>query len=319
MKSREMAQLEQKLDHQFEQRELLEQALTHSSWAREQEQALATTDAAHVDNQSFPTAFRDNEQLEFMGDAVLGFVTSEELFRRFPDFREGQLSKIRAHLVSEEHLINAAEKLHLGKYLRLGRGEDRSGGREKPAILVDALEALLAAIFLDAGIDKAREIILARIVEPELRKLKKQIAHGLPIKDYKSALQEAAHLASRPQPMYVLVREEGPEHRKTFTVEVRIHASGDHRHCDFAGRGAGTTKKKAEQDAARAALEYLWSLQGDKAPGAACSINKCEAVPAVVKHTGSARHEKPGNARSADSRRESRSARQLPNAVVSKK
>jgi ribonuclease III len=262
MKSRDLSQLEKKLMHEFSRRELLEQALTHSSWAREREQGIADEDSLERAPASGKRA-SDNEQMEFMGDAVLGFVTSEELFRRYPAFREGQLSKIRAHLVSEGHLIQAAKKLQLGKYLRLGRGEDKSGGREKPTILADALEAVLAAIYLDAGIDKARTFILQRIIEPELRKQKKQIAHGLPIHDYKSALQEAAHFASRPQPSYVLVKEEGPQHRKTFTVEVRLHAQGGHGHPDFAGRGEGTTKKKAEQDAARAALEYLWSLQGD--------------------------------------------------------
>jgi ribonuclease III len=270
MKPRDIEQLEEKLDHRFARRELLEQALTHSSWAREREQDRGSSDAAEKergDSNERAIGVDDNEQMEFMGDAVLGFVTSAELFRRFPAFREGQLSKIRAHLVSEEHLIRAAKKLHLGKYLRLGRGEDKSGGRDKPAILADALEAVLAAIYLDAGLEKARGFILERIVEPELRKLKKQIAHGLPIKDYKSALQEAAHMASRPQPAYVLVKEEGPQHRKTFTVEVRLHRQGDHRHSDFAGRGEGTTKKKAEQDAARAALEYLWSLRGDSGAG----------------------------------------------------
>jgi ribonuclease-3 len=206
--------------------------------------------------------------MEFLGDAVLGFVTSEELYQRFPQFHEGQLSKIRAHLVSEEHLLRAAKKLYLGRYLRLGRGEDKSGGRSKPAILADSLEAVLAALYFDAGLERARGFILERIIEPELRKLKKQIAQGLPIKDYKSALQEAAHLASRPQPTYVLVKEEGPEHRKTFTVEVRLHPQGSHGKPDFTGCGEGTSKKKAEQDAAREALEYLWSLRDDGGPKA---------------------------------------------------
>src|SRR3954453_21022124 len=128
MKSRDMSALEGALGHKFKRLDLLEQALTHSSHAREAESRNDHEGAV-------------NEQLEFLGDAVLGFVTSQELCRRFPDFREGQLSKLRAYLVSEKHLIRAAKGLKLGTYLRLGRGEDKSGGRDKPAILVDALEA----------------------------------------------------------------------------------------------------------------------------------------------------------------------------------
>jgi ribonuclease-3 len=158
----------------------------------------------------------------------------------------------------------SAKQLHIGRYLRLGRGEEKSGGRSKVALQVDALEALLAALYLDADLETARSFILERIVEPELRRLKKQVAEGLPITDYKSALQEAAHSAERPQPAYVLVKEEGPEHKKTFTVEARLHGTHGHR-TEYVGRGEGTTKKTAEQDAAKEALEYLWSLDDGKA------------------------------------------------------
>ena len=142
MKEREITALEEGLGYHFRRRAVIEQAVTHSSQAREQE-AQQTGDSKYK--------VSDNEQLEFLGDAVLALVTSEELYQRFPQFREGDLSKLRAHLVSERHLIRVAQQLELGHYLRLGRGEEKSGGRGKTALLVDALEAILAAIYLDGG------------------------------------------------------------------------------------------------------------------------------------------------------------------------
>src|SRR6478609_4771058 len=213
MKAREVTALESALGNQFKRQELLEQALTHSSRAREQE----AIDAAHGG-----LSAGDNEQLEFLGDAVLALVTSEELFRRFPEFREGQLSKLRAHLVSERHLIQVAQHLELGHYLRLGRGEEKSGGRSKTALLVDALEAILAAIYLDGGLEVAREFVLRNVIAPELERME-QGGGTLPITDFKSALQEAVQSLGLPQPLYVLVEEAGPEHSKTFTVEARLN------------------------------------------------------------------------------------------------
>ncbi len=253
MKAQDIGSLEDEIGHRFTQRELLEQALTHSSYAREKQAQ------AQADNGDLGAA--DNEQLEFLGDSILGFVTSETLLERFPQFKEGQLSKLRAHLVSEKHLIRAAKQLHIGRYLRLGKGEEKSGGRTKTALLVDALEAVLAAMYLDAGIEVVREFILETIVEPELKRLNKQTVNGFPVTDYKSALQEAAHSSARPQPSYVLVKEEGPEHKKIFTVEARIQGHGPHGKLEYVGRGEGPTKKKAEQDAARDAIEYLWSME----------------------------------------------------------
>ena len=168
----------------------------------------------------------DNEQLEFLGDAVLALVTSEELFQRFPQFREGELSKLRAHLVSERHLIQVAQQLELGHYLRLGRGEEKSGGRGKTALLVDALEAILAAIYLDGGLEVAREFVLRNVIAPELERMERG-GGTLPITDFKSALQEAVQSLGLPQPAYVLVEEAGPEHSKTFTVEARLNHGED--------------------------------------------------------------------------------------------
>lgn len=241
----DIAILETALGHKFVRRELLEQALTHSSQAREME-------AQHPGS---TLRSGDNEQLEFLGDAVLGLVTTEELFRRFPQFSEGQLSKLRAHLVSKNHLINAAGRLELGRYLRLGRGEEKSGGRNKSALLVDALEAILGAIYLDAGLERVRPLILSFIIGPELEAFVSMGTAGK-ITDYKSALQERLQAEGRPQPAYVLVNEAGPEHQKTFTIEARLVAEGEGK-TEFTARAKGSTKKNAEQDAARQVLEYL--------------------------------------------------------------
>jgi ribonuclease-3 len=248
MKEREISALEAGLGYHFHRRAMIEQAVTHSSQAREQE-SQQPGDSKYKVN--------DNEQLEFLGDAVLSLVTSEELFRRFPHFREGELSKLRAHLVSEKHLIQVAQKLELGHYLRLGRGEEKSGGRSKTALLVDALEAILAAIYLDGGFEVAREFVLHNIVEPELERMERQ-GGTLPLTDFKSALQEAAQGLGFPQPAYVLVEEAGPEHSKTFTVEARLNTRNG-KDPEFVGRAQGSTKKTAEQDAARQLLTFLAS------------------------------------------------------------
>jgi ribonuclease III len=249
MKSQDIAGLMAALGYQFVRTERLDQALTHTSQARELE-ALRPLEA---------TGVGDNEQLEFLGDAVLSLITTEELFHRFPHFREGALSKLRAHLVSEKHLIRAAQQLELGHYLRLGRGEEKSGGRNKTALLVDALEAILGAMYLDGGMEAAREFVLRQVVTPELERIALNES-GLPGNDYKSALQEKLQASGRPQPCYALVKEQGPEHSKIFTVEARLQGPGTEAKPEFVGRAEGSTKKNAEQQAARQVLEYLDSL-----------------------------------------------------------
>ena len=248
MKEREITALETALGYHFHRRAVIEQALTHSSQAREQESQQAGEGKFRVS---------DNEQLEFLGDAILSLVISEELFQRFPQFREGELSKLRAHVVSERHLIRVAQNLELGHYLRLGRGEEKSGGRSKTALLVDALEAVLAAIYLDGGMQPAKEFICREILLPELERMERE-GGALPMTDFKSALQEAAQSLGLPQPAYVLVEEAGPEHSKTFTVEARLHAKNG-KDAEFVGRAQGSTKKTAEQDAARQLLTFLAS------------------------------------------------------------
>src|SRR5258707_5623953 len=244
MKASDIMALEEKLGYHFQRHELIEQALTHSSQAREVE-ALVVPD---------PSARRgDNEMLEFLGDAVLGLVTTEALFHRYPGFQEGHLSKLRAHLVGQRHLLRVAEQLEIGHYLRLGRGEEKSGGRNKATLLVDALEAILAALYLDGGWTAARDFILRAIVEPELAHMNLETSE-IPVMDFKSALQERLQAEGMRQPVYALVKEEGPEHKKTFTVEVRLP---EPEVADFVARANGPTKKRAEQEAARQVLEYL--------------------------------------------------------------
>ncbi|MGA9495237.1 MAG: ribonuclease III [Terriglobales bacterium] len=266
MKSREVVELEERLGHHFQRPELLEQALTHSSQAREVE-ALSAGGSSSSGGTVSPGSSSsapprgDNEMLEFLGDAVLGLVTSEAIFHRFPKFQEGHLSKLRAHLVGQRHLLRVAEQLQIGRYMRLGRGEEKSGGRNKASLLVDALEAILAALYLDGGWPAARDFIVRVIVEPELAHLNLETS-AIPVMDFKSALQEALQARGGPQPVYTLVKEEGPEHKKTFTVEVRLPEAAKGQ---FVGRAEGATKKRAEQEAARQALEHLAALRPNAA------------------------------------------------------
>jgi len=249
----DLTALENTLGHSFNRPELLERALTHSSHAHEESKASGQ-------NGSGPEIL-DNEQFEFLGDAVLGLVTSQLLFERFPDFHEGQLSKLKAHLVSAGHLVGVGERLNLGQHLRLGRGEERSGGRTKSTLLSDAAEAVIAALYLDAGMEKARTFIITQILEPELERIRRENEGDFSLTDYKSALQELLQATGRSQPVYATVREEGPDHRKTFTVEARIYPQGQSKP-EYVGRAEGATKKKAEQLAAKQALDHLRANSG---------------------------------------------------------
>jgi ribonuclease III len=245
--------LEEAIGYRFQRSDLLERALTHSSHAHE------------LGPREDDGASADNEQLEFLGDAVLGFVASQALLKRFPQYHEGQLSKMRAHLVSAQHLVVVAKRLELGKYLHLGRGEEKSGGRTKAALLSDALEALVAAVYLDGGLARVRRFVLKNIVEPEVTRLQAQAGAGFPVTDSKSTLQELLQARGNRQPDYRVVTEKGPEHEKTFTVELRIHTGEGNGRPDFVARGEGRSKKTAEQHAAHQALEHLKSLpKGDR-------------------------------------------------------
>jgi ribonuclease-3 len=229
-------------DHSFRRPELLTWALTHRSLAYE------------TKPESLPNPAADNEQLEFVGDAVLGLVVAESLFHRFSGSREGELTRLRASLVSRRHLGDVAANIGLGSHLRLGRGEEQSGGRKKPALLANALEAVIAALYLDGGLDAARAFIEKHIIEPAIPSLHVALnatdTFSGAIGDHKSALQEHLQAAGAGQPYYVLTDQSGPDR-----VEVRIdNKDGGSR---ALAESEGTTKKQAQQDAARLAFQRL--------------------------------------------------------------
>jgi ribonuclease III len=223
--------LERRLGYRFRDPGLLEHALTHTSRA----------------NEDVSGGVVDNESLEFLGDAVLGFAIADILFRRFPDRDEGWKSKIKAALVSTVSLAHQAEQLGLGDHLLLGRGEEKTGGRRKHALLADGYEALIAAIHLDGGIDAATAFIARQFAEPldEARE-----PDGGAMRDFKSALQERVQSAGDPLPEYVVVGQTGPDHHKTFHVEVRVAGQA-------LAEAVGRSKKEAEQEAARLAIAQL--------------------------------------------------------------
>ena len=225
-----MEELEQKLGYQFRDRALLSEALNHSSYANEH-RALGE---------------QSNERLEFLGDSVLGFVTAEFLFELHRDLPEGDLTRQRAALVCEQSLYEVAKMLDLGKYLKLGKGEDAGGGRTRPPILADATEAVFAAVYLDGGIEAASALIHRVLLDKE-----GEHAEEL-MQDYKTALQELVQRKSGQALSYRMVGESGPDHNKTFTAEVWLNGEG-------VGTGSGHSKKEAEQAAARAAIRRLKS------------------------------------------------------------
>ena len=221
--------MQQRLGVSFNDPSLLEQALVHSSYINE--------------NPSF--ALTSNERLEFLGDAVLALTVAEKLYQDFPYFAEGKMTKLRSALVCRDTLAHMARIIGLGDYLYLGKGEEASGGRHKPANLAGALEAVIAAIFFDQGLDSARNFIL-ELLDKELQKV---VSEGVVV-DYKSQLQEFIQAEEQQTPTYHVIETMGPDHDRKFTVEVRIG--------DIAlGRGSGRSKKMAEADAARSALEQL--------------------------------------------------------------
>lgn len=222
--------LQRAIEYRFRDRGLLEHAMTHTSRANEDVSGGAA----------------DNESLEFLGDAVLGFVIADMLFRDFPAYNEGQKSKVKASLVSTTTLGRQAERLSLGDHLLLGRGEEKTGGRRKLALLADGYEALIAAIYLDGGIEQARAFI-AREFGAQLADVKES---GLSGQDFKSALQEHLQAADRPLPEYKLTGTMGPDHRKQFQVSVLVNG-------EYLAESVGPSKKEAEQEAARLALERL--------------------------------------------------------------
>ena len=217
-------EFEEKLGYSFKDKSLLELALTHSSFANENKLK------------------KNNERFEFLGDSVLGFVTAEYLFTEFKNRPEGEMTKLRAAVVCEKSLFKFAEQIDLGKYILLGRGEDSTGGRNRPSVVSDAFEAIIAAIYLDGGMEEARNFVLKYIEEA--------IRHQQSIRDYKTMLQEVVQRNPGEIVEYVLAGETGPDHDKRFEVEAHLNSN-------VIGRGIGRSKKRAEQEAAREALELM--------------------------------------------------------------
>lgn len=222
-----MEVLEQKLNYKFNNKKLLQNALTHSSYANEVRNGITS-----------------NERLEFLGDSVLSIIVAEYLFLHYKSIPEGELTKLRASLVCEKTLCKFSRELELGKFLKLGKGEDKGGGRERDSILADAFEALLAAIYLDGGMEVATNHVL-RFVIPEIEDKNQHT-----FKDYKTALQEIIQRNPEEYVTYVLKGESGPDHDKVFEVEVHLNSN-------VIGRGKGKNKKQAEQMAAKQALELM--------------------------------------------------------------
>lgn len=223
-----LTKLEQGLGYTFQNKALLENALTHSSYANENRER-------HIP---------DNERLEFLGDSILGFVVADYLYRNYPNKPEGELTRIRADLVCERNLAEAAATIELGTFLKLGHGEEQSGGRTRDSIVSDAMESVIAASFMDGGFAAAKEIIDRLILA--------NIPKGRPRNfDYKTALQELVQRKKDQQLHYALVGESGPDHDKHFEVEVQLNGKA-------VGRGVGSSKKRAEQAAAEAAIEALF-------------------------------------------------------------
>lgn len=223
-----MDSLEKNLNYKFKNINLLKNALTHSSYANEVRGSCSS-----------------NERLEFLGDSVLSLIVSEHIYSRFSGMPEGELTRLRSSLVCEKALCAFSRELEIGKYLLLGKGEDKGGGRERDSILADAFEAVLAAIYLDGGIVPARRHVMNFV----LRELKHQPKDDVS-KDYKTALQEIIQRNPEESVNYILTGESGPDHNKQFTVEVRLNSN-------TIGRGVGRSKKQAEEEAAKQALKLM--------------------------------------------------------------
>ncbi len=250
-----LSELEQKIGYGFRSRALLDRALTHRSYA----------------NERMEENCRHNEALEFLGDSVLGLIVSSWLLAEFPDLSEGKLSKMKAYLVSEASLVDLAEDLDLGRYLLLNRGEEKTGGRRKRALLADAYEALIGVLYLDGGVENA-----GRFLRREMRDKVAQIdPYSMIGSDYKSALQEQLQAAGAPVPEYVLVAALGPDHRRTFRVELRVGGQA-------LALGEGRTIKLAQQEAARSSLAEPDLINGILSAYIQISDDEAEIIEAEI-------------------------------------
>jgi ribonuclease III len=247
-----LEELESKIGYRFRDRRLLQRALTHRSWLSDRASTISESS--------------DNEQLEFLGDSILGFVVSEALFLRHPLEPEGQLSKWKSHLVSAAHLHRCALLIDLGNHLLLGRGEERNGGRGRKTLLANAFEALIAAVHLDGGIEAAKSLITLHVLDvlPEPGN-----AESISLLNFKGLLLEKTQELGLPEPAYRMLGSFGPEHAKMFTAEVHVGET-------FTARAEGSSKKAAGQYAAQALLEQLEESQSGPHPTAANTADPCD-------------------------------------------
>lgn len=242
-----LTELETALGHAFAKPVLLVCALTHRSLVNQQAIELGPEATASTS---------DNERLEFLGDAVLGLVVGEGLFLLHPEWQEGELTRVRAQLVSRQHMARVATAIGLGEYIRLSRGEDRSGLRRRSTVLSNTMEAVIGALFLDGGLEPVRAFARRYVMGDTVEQLARELRSGAALGNYKSALQERLQAERAGAPVYKLKSETGPDHRKRFLVEVRLKATEGEPGKPLA-RGTGSTKKHAEQDAARRALARM--------------------------------------------------------------
>jgi len=231
-----LKKLEENLGYDFKKRDLLTNAVTHKSYSYE-----SSGGETHC----------DNEKLEFLGDSVLSIIISDLIYKRNPDYSEGKLSKLRASLINEHSLAEVARRLDLGKYLLLGKGEERTGGREKPSLLSNAYEAILAAIYLDSGFRAVFKIVKGHFSEAIFNISPKKLN-----RDYKSQVQEESHKKFKTIPKYKVIKRSGPDHKQVFDVELIIND-------EAISKGKGSSKKEAEQSAAKKALEKLKKCDTD--------------------------------------------------------
>jgi len=266
-----LSELEAALGHRFKRPELLVRALTHRSLANERganerganergahEQASGGRILKKVEAES--SASGDNERLEFLGDAVLGLVVAEALFLLHPEWREGELTRVRAQLVSRQYMAEVGAAIGLGRHLRLSRGEEKGGLRRKSTVLSNSMEAVLGALLLDGGLEPVRAFVSRWVMGEAVEQLAEELRAGAALGNFKSALQEQLQATHAGAPVYRVKSESGPDHHKRFLVEVRLK-SADGEPGKTLGRGMGSTKKNAEQDAARRALERFKSAK----------------------------------------------------------
>jgi len=244
-------ELEQILEHRFQRPDLLTLALTHRSYVYDAVGSSAEEDRADPSH--------DNEQLEFVGDAALGLLAAESLCRRFPGSREGELTRLRAAVVSRSHLGKVGARLGLGRFMRLGHTAEKNQGRTNAALFANTVEAIIAALYLDGGIEAARRFVEAQVLDGALPELEESLSTGArfsgAVGDHKSALQELLQATGMGRPQYRLISESGPEHRRIFQVEVRLE--GDETSDGALAQAEGSTKKQAQQEAARLAFAKM--------------------------------------------------------------